>query len=166
MRADKLLKQRKGIKVMTRIEELKANVIELQEKYEKNMRILEEEIDKVAKELFSMIDLKNSFFTNDVVCRMIYNQIAFGGLARSTEAIYEQMEKIKTIIKTLESKQQYNVTFNLDYYNFTTDKHAKAIEECIVKLYFEKRKRSIYSLGITAYTKNLISKERWKKDRP
>ena len=148
---------------MTRIEELKAEVIVLQEKYEKNMRILEEKIDKVAKELFPMIDLKNSFFTNDVVCRMIYNQCVgvWGGLARRTETIYEQLEKIKTIIKILESKQQDIVTFNLDYYNYTiNDKNAKAIEECIVKLYFEKRRRSIYSLGITSYTKNLISKER------
>ena len=147
---------------MTRIEELKAEAIVLQEEYEKNMRILEEKIDKVAKELFSMIDLKNSFFTNDVVCRMIYNQCVdvWGGRARRTETIYKQMEKIKTIIKILESKQQDNVTFNLDYYNYTTDKNAKAIEECIVKLYFGKRKRSIYSLGITSYTKNLISKER------
>ena len=151
---------------MTRIEELKVQVTALQAEYEKNMRILEKEVDKVAKELFPMIDLKNSIFTNDVVCRMIYNQGAWGGVARRTEAIYKQMEKLKTIIKVLESRQQGNVTFNLDYYNSTTDKNAKAIEECIVKLYFEKRKRSIYSLGITSYTKNLISKERWKKDRP
>lgn len=147
---------------MTRIETLKAQVIELQTEYEKDMHILEEAIDEGAKIIFSMIDVTSDIYTYDVVCRMIYNQALknYGGRIRRVETTYQKIEKLKTIIRNLEAKYQFGANFDLDYYNHTTDDHAKAIEECIIKLYYTKRKASVYSLGITSYTQILISNKK------
>lgn len=147
---------------MTRIETLKARVNALQEEYEKDMNLLEKAIDEGAKTVFSMIDVTSDICTYDVVCRMIYNQVMrdHGGLSRRIEDTYKQIEKLKTIIRTLESKCCFFGNFDLGYYNYATDEHAKAIEDCIVKLYCEKRKVSVYSLGITSYTQILISNKK------
>jgi len=150
---------------MTRIERLKAQVVALQEEYEKNMHRLEEIISERAEMVFRMIDLTKSIYTDDVVCRMIYNQVTETGLIKRIEDTYKKIEKIKLLISILEAKYYLPVVFNLNYYNDTTDKNAKTIEECILKLYCEKRKISVYSLGVTHYTQNLIYRETEKREK-
>ena len=149
---------------MTRIETLRAQVIELQTRYEKDMHRLEEIISERAKTVFNMIDLTKSIYTDDVVCRMIYNQVTEMGLIKRIESAYQQIEKAKTIISILEAKYYLPISFNFNYYNDTTDENAKAIEDCILKLYYAKRKISVYSLGITRYTQNLIFREKREKN--
>ena len=147
---------------MTRIEELKEQVNKLQAEYEKDMCTIKDSITKVANEIFPMIDLKNSIFTDDVICRMIYNQVKkqYGGIMNRPSVPYKRIKKLKTIIRVLESKREGNITVNLDYYNSTTYQKAKAIENCITTLYLGKEKFSIYTAGITDYTNKLIWAER------
>lgn len=149
---------------MTRIEMLKEQVTKLQAEYEKDMCTIKESITKVANELFPMIDLKNSIFTDDVICRMIYNQVKkqYSGIMNRPAATYKQIKTLKTIIRVLESKQEGNIRVNLDYYNSTTYEKAKAIEYCITTIYLSKEKFSIYAAGITDYTNKLIWAEREK----
>ena len=149
---------------MTRLEILKEQVTKLQAEYEKDMCTIKESITKVANELLPMIDLKNSIFTDDVICRMIYNQVKkqYGGIMNRPGAAYKQIKKLKTIIRVLESKQEGNITVNLNYYNSTTYQKAKAIENCITTIYLSKEKFSIYAVGITDYTNKLIWAEREK----
>ena len=149
---------------MTRIEILKEQVTKLQAEYEKDMCTIKDSITKVANELFPMIDLKNSIFTDDVICRMIYNQVKkqYGGIMNRPGATYKKIKTLKTIIRVLESKQEGNITVNLDYYNNTTYQKAKAIENCITTLYLSKEKFSIYAAGITDYTNKLVWAEREK----
>lgn len=149
---------------MTRIETLRAQVVELRTEYEKNMHRLEEIISERAKEVFSMIDLTKPIYTDDVVCRMIYNQVTETGLIKRIESAYEKSEELKTIIDILESKYHRPVSFDLDFYNYTTNEDVKAIEECIIKLYYTKRKTSVYSLGITKYTQDLIFRAKREKN--
>ena len=144
---------------MTRIETLKAQVVILQEGYENDMTLLKEIISERAEKVFRLIDLTKSIYTDDVVSRMIYNQITEMRLIKRIEVAYQQIERSKTIINTFEIKYRRPVTFELDYYNYTTNENAKAIEECIIKLYYTKRKVSVYSLGITDYTHRLIDEE-------
>ena len=75
-------------------------------------------------------------------------------------AAYKKIKTLKTIIRVLESKQEGNITVNLDYYNNTTYQKAKAIENCITTIYLSKEKFSIYAAGITDYTNKLIWAER------
>ena len=150
---------------MTRIETLKAQAEALQEEFEQGMNRLKEIISERAEMVFSMIDLTKSIYTDDVVCRMIYNQVTETGLIKRIESAYQQAEKTKTIISILEAKYYLPISFNFNYYNDTTDKNAKTIEDCILKLYYAKRKISVYSLGITCYTQNLIYKEREKREK-
>lgn len=150
---------------MTRIETLKAQVIELQTTYEKDMYRLEKIISERAEEVFSMIDLTKFIYTDDVVCRMIYNLVTETGLIKKIEYAYEKGEELKTIIRMLESEYRRPVTFDIDFYNYSTDKDAKAIEDCIIKLYYLKSKVSVYRLGITDYTHKLIDRERAKREK-
>ena len=149
---------------MTRIEILKEQVTKLQAEYEKDMCTIKDSITKVANEICPMIDLKNSIFTDDVICRMIYNQVKkqYGGIINRPAAAYKKIKTLKTIIRVLESKQEGNITVNLDYYNNTTYQKAKAIENCITILYLSKEEFSIYAAGITDYTNKLVWAEREK----
>lgn len=149
---------------MTRIETLKAQADALQEEFEQGMSRLEKIISERAETVFSMIDLTKPIYTDDVVCRMIYNQVTETGLIKRIESAYQQIEKTKTIIRVLKDEYRRPVMIDLDYYNHTTDKNAKAIEECIIKLYYTKRKISVYSLGITKYTQSLIYRKKREKN--